>query len=115
MTVSIPRVIIERAKEELEGGSVRRAAEKVWGAAALAVKAYAYWRDSRRLASHGELWEYVEVVADEVGEWVRSAWNEASGMHACFYEGWCRPRQVESALKRVEELVEAIGSRMRGR
>ena len=113
--IEAARELLAQAREELEKENVRQAAEKVWGAAALAVKAYAYWRDGRRLASHGELWEYVEVIADEVGEWVRSAWNEASGMHVCFYEGWCRPRQVESALRRVEELVKAIESRVRGR
>jgi len=41
----------------------------VWGAAALAVKAYALWREGRRLAGHRELWEYKSIVADEVGGW----------------------------------------------
>ncbi|MCD6489097.1 MAG: PaREP1 family protein [Desulfurococcales archaeon] len=105
--------LVEQAEKELRSGNVRQAAEKVWGAAALAVKAYAYWKENRRLASHGELWGYVEVVANDIGEWVRSAWNEAAGMHICFYEGWCKPKQVQSALKHVEELVKEIESRIK--
>lgn len=105
--------LLEQARKELEEQNVRQAAEKVWSAAALAIKAYAYWREGRRLASHGELWEYVEVVADNLGDWVRSAWNEAVGMHECFYEGWCKPKQVGSALKRVEGLAAGIEARIR--
>ena len=84
----------------------------MWGVAALAVKAYAYWRDGRRLASHGELWEYKSRVAEEVGEWVLHAWSEAVHMHVCFYEGWCRPEDVEAALKAVERLVKAVAERI---
>jgi hypothetical protein len=66
---------------------VRQAAERVWGVVALAVKAYAYWRDGRRLISHGELWEYMRRMAKEMGSWVRDAWNAGNTMNICFYEG----------------------------
>ena len=52
-------------------------------------------------------------MADDLGDWVRSAWNEAVGMHVCFYEGWCKPKQVGSALKRVEGLAAGIEARIR--
>ncbi len=106
--------LVERAGDELKKGDVRQAAEKVWGAAALAIKAYAWWRDGRRLASHRELWEYKDMVADEVGDWVNHVWNEAGGMHACFYEGWCTERSVRTALKQVERLVKEISARVGG-
>jgi HEPN domain-containing protein len=47
------RDLLRQAREELEKGNFRQAAEKIWGAAALAVKAYAGWRKGRRLSSHG--------------------------------------------------------------
>jgi len=50
--------LLKQAQEELKKGAVRQATEKTWGAAALTVKAYAEWREARRLISHGELWEY---------------------------------------------------------
>jgi len=78
--------LLAMAREELERGDIRRAAEKAWGAAALAVKAYAEWREGRRLSSHRGLWEYKDVVAGELGEWVRDSWNAGNSLHTCFYE-----------------------------
>ncbi len=60
--VEVAEDFLRRAREELKGGDVRQATEKVWGAAALAVKAYAKWREGRRLVSHGELWEYRRII-----------------------------------------------------
>lgn len=102
--------LLDKAQEELGKGNVRQAAEKLWGAAALVVKAYAYWRDGRRLTSHGELWEYMRLIAKEVGSWVRGAWMYANGMHICFYEGWCAKEDVEDALKTIEKLVKEVAS-----
>ena len=102
--------LIREAREELERGNVRQAAEKLWGAAALAVKAYAFWREGKRLTSHGELWEYMRLMAREVGRWVRGAWMYANGMHTCFYEGWCAKEDAEDALKTIEKLVREVAS-----
>jgi len=104
--------LLSEAREELEKGNVRQAADKVWGAAALAIKAYALWRDGRRLASHGELWEYKSVVAEDLGRWVRVAFQQASSMHTCFYEGWCDKVDVEEALRAVERLVKAVAAKV---
>jgi hypothetical protein len=102
--------LLREAREELEKKNVRQAAEKLWGAAALAVKAYAYWKEGKRLTSHGELWEYMRVMAKELGSWVRVAWMYANGMHTCFYEGWCAEEDVEDALKNIEKLVREVAS-----
>ncbi|MCE4603104.1 MAG: PaREP1 family protein [Desulfurococcales archaeon] len=102
--------LLEEAREELEKGNIRQAAEKLWGAAALAVKAYAYWKEEKRLASHGELWEWKRRLEDELGEWVHDSWMSATGMHICFYEGWCSEKDVADAEKRIEKLVKEIAS-----
>ncbi|RLE74213.1 MAG: hypothetical protein DRJ56_07915 [Thermoprotei archaeon] len=107
--------ILRQAGSELERGNVRQAAEKLWGACALAVKAYAYWREGRRLVSHGELREYKDRMAAELGDWVVVAFQQASDMHTCFYEGWCTRTDVEIALKASERLVRAVASRVLGR
>jgi len=106
------RDLLRQAREELEKGNFRQAAEKVWGAAALAVKAYAEWREGRRLSSHGELWEYKRIMEREVGEWADDSWNAAESMHTCFYEGWCNREDVEKSLKKIEQLVEAVINRV---
>ncbi|WP_048191473.1 PaREP1 family protein [Pyrolobus fumarii] len=105
--------LLGQAREELERGDIRQAAEKLWGATALAIKAYAWLRDGRRLASHGELWEYSKRLIDELGEWVFDAWMAANGMHTCFYEGWCTRGHVERALKRIERLVREVATRVK--
>ena len=101
------------AREELGKGDARQAAEKLWGAGALAVKAYAYWRDGKRLSSHEELWEYKRVMEEELGGWVYEAWAVAQSMHVCFYEGWCIDRDVKTAAKHVERLVKEVASRIK--
>ena len=108
------RELLDQAQEELAKGNMRQAAEKLWGAAALAVKAYAYHREGRRLASHGELWEYKRLLEERLGEWVSDAWNAATAMHVCFYEGWCSGRDVKTARERVERLVRGVASLLRG-
>jgi hypothetical protein len=102
--------LLAEAREELGKGNVRQAAEKLWGAAALAVKAYAYWKEGRRLSSHGELWEYKRRLEEELGEWVSDAWFAGNTMHVCFYEGWCAEKDVEDAYKRIERLVAGVAS-----
>ncbi|UXD21752.1 hypothetical protein IPA_07590 [Ignicoccus pacificus DSM 13166] len=99
---------LKQAEEELRKGDYRQAAEKVWGAAALAIKAHALVKEGKRLASHGQLWEYELELRKRWGEWVHDAWMSASSMHVCFYEGWCKEEHVKDALKRVKELVKAI-------
>lgn len=102
--------LLEEAREELGKGNVRQAAEKLWGAAALAIKAYAYWREGKRLTSHGELWEYKRRLGEELGEWVHDSWANATEMHVCFYEGWCKEKDVNTARKRIEKLVKEVAS-----
>ena len=111
--IEVAKELLQQAWEELGKGDVRQAAEKVWGAAALAVKAYAWWREGKRLTSHGELWEYKRRLEEELGEWVSDAWAQANTMHVCFYEGWCARKDIENALKRVKKLVEEIASRIK--
>ncbi len=102
--------LLEQAKAELEKGDLRQASEKIWGAVALAIKAYAYNKDNTRLSSHGELWRYKDKIVDVFGQWVRDSWNAAVHMHINFYEGWATKEDVEDAMRKAEKLVEKIRS-----
>jgi len=106
--IEVARALLEQAAEELGKGDIRQAAEKIWGSAALAVKAHADFSEGRRLRSHGELWEYTKTLMKILGDWVYDSWMAANGMHTCFYEGWCSAEHVAEALKRVKRLVEEI-------
>lgn len=111
--VEAARGLLEQAREELEKGNIRQAAEKVWGAIALAIKAYAYYKEKRRLASHSELWEYKDTVAEELGGWVSDTFRQANSMHTCFYEGWCTEKDVKEVMVKVNELVNVIAEKIR--
>jgi len=100
--------LLEEAKAELQEGNLRQASEKIWGAAALAIKAHAYVEEGRRLTSHGGLWDYKTKLAAKLGDWVRDSWNAAVAMHVNFYEGWAGREDVEDALKKVGKLVGEI-------
>ncbi len=110
--IDAAKELLEEARIELEKSNVRQAAEKAWGATALAVRAYAAWRDGKRLTSHGELWGYKRTMARELGDWVSDAWYAGQSMHICFYEGWCAREDVEDALKRIERLVNEVAKRV---
>ncbi len=111
--IEAAREFLERSREELRAGNIRQSAEKAWGAVALAVKAYAAWKEERILASHGELWRYILVLRRELGKWVSNAWNAGYSMHACFYEGWCSREHVEDAIEEIERLVKAVEGKLR--
>lgn len=100
--------LLVEASEELEKDNIRQAAEKVWGAVALTVKAYALLKDSKRISSHGELWEYKRRLETELGKWAGDAWARAVEMHVCFYEGWCNKEDVEKAVEAVSKLVNKV-------
>ena len=104
--------LVKVAAEELERGNLRQASEKIWGAAALAVKAHAYAKEGRRLASRKELWDYEKELARKLGKWVDDAWYRANGMHVNFYEGWASKEHVEDSLKHVQKLVRAIAKEL---
>jgi len=106
------REMLRQAQEELEEGDVQQAAEKVWGAVALSIKSYAYWFDGVRIASHSELWEYKNKVAEDLGDWVKIVFRQASGLHACFYEKWCTELDVREVLVEARKLVEAVSRRI---
>jgi PaREP1/PaREP8 domain containing family protein len=106
--------LLREAEAEVARGDLWQASEEVWHMAALAVRAFAYWRDGVRLASHGELWRYAKKVAEELGEWVHDAWAHANAMYVNFYVGWVSGEQVAAALNRVRRLVEAVAGRVLG-
>ena len=111
--IEAAKFLLEQVREELARGDVRQAAEKAWGAAALAVKAYAARREGKRLTSHGELWEYKRRMERELGGWVHDAWANATEMHICFYESWCIKGDVEEAIKRIEKLVNEVEKKVK--
>lgn len=111
--IEAAKELLGQAREELKKDNIRQTAEKIWGAIALAIKAYAWWKESKRLTSHRELWGYKDVVVEDLGKWVRDSWNAGTSMHTCFYENWCTRKDVEENLEKVEKLVKEIEAKIR--
>jgi len=84
------------------------ASEKVWGACALAIKAYALAKKGVMPESHRDLWKYKNEVARELGEWVRAVFRQADSIHRNFYENVATREDVEDTLREVEKLVKTI-------
>ncbi len=61
------------------------------------------------------MWEYKDVVARELGDWVRAVFQRASSLHMCFYEGWCTRQDVEDIYGIVRKLVKSIAEEIIGR
>ncbi len=110
--IKAAKELLEQSKQELKRGNVRQAAEKLWGSASLAIKAYIAWKKGKKIMSHRELWEYRRIVEKDLGEWVYDAWMTANGMHTCFYEGWCGIDDVEQAIKRIGKLVYEVAGKI---
>ncbi len=100
--------LIRQARTELGRNNFRQASEKIWGAAALAIKAYVLHKHKKHVYRHVDLWRYKSIVANEFGDWVRDAWLMAYSMHKNFYEGHADREDIERALLAVEKLVKTI-------
>jgi len=100
--------LLDQAENELVKGNLRQAGEKIWGATALIIKAYALIKVRKRLTSHRELWEYKNELAREIGDWVIVVFQQASSMHINFYENWATRKDVEKALDAVRKLVKTL-------
>ncbi|MEM2122144.1 MAG: PaREP1 family protein [Candidatus Bathyarchaeia archaeon] len=102
--------LLEEAKGELEKGDLRQASEKVWGAYALSIKAYASFKEGKRLESHGELWIYKNKVAEELGGYVKTTLRQADSMHKNFYENLATREDVEDVAGEVAKLISDIAA-----
>ena len=78
---------LKQADEELKKGDLKQASKKIWGAAALGVKAPAYARDSERLKSQGDLRSYIDKLVKEAeDEELGDLWRTATSTHLNLYE-----------------------------
>ena len=101
---------IREAEELLAKKDYVQASEKAWGAAAQMVKAVAA-REGRVLGSHAALWEYVDELAERLGDAeLRRLWRTANALHQNFYESWMPPREVELSVRDVKALLEKLRS-----
>jgi HEPN domain-containing protein len=90
---------MNEAEDFLKKGDYVQASEKVWKAAAQAVKALAA-KDGREIRSHRELNEEVSRISRETGDdEIRALWQSATALHQNFYENRLPPDMVEGNIR----------------
>jgi len=94
-----------REAEDLLSKDHVQASEKLWGAAALMVKAVAASRGIS-ISSHGELFSFVRRLGEEErNPELRRLFSVASTLHQNFYENWLREDVVREYSEDMKQLV----------
>ena len=101
----ISRKFVEHAREELEKGNNLQASEKIWGAAAHAVKAIAVQRGWR----HGRH-DFLFDIAGQVGKEFNRPdllmpLGMAEALHVNFYENTRDEDFIQAAIDAIEQFV----------
>jgi hypothetical protein len=96
---------LAEAREFLGKGDLVQASEKLWGAAALAIKTAAAKR-GLKLERHGSLWSFVsKLSAESEDEDIVRFFNTANALHRNFYENEMDQRALEISAKDIEKLI----------
>ena len=95
---------LKEADDLLAKGDYVQASEKLWGAAALMVKAVAASRGVS-ISSHGELFSFVRRLGEERNPELRRLFSVASTLHQNFCEGWLREDVIKEYSEDVKQLV----------
>ena len=99
---------LDKAHEAIEAGDYLQASEKLWGGAALTVKAVA---EDRGWEHHGHalLYEIAERLSDETGDpEVSVLFRLAGQLHTNFYENWLPRATVIRGEDEVELLIDKL-------
>ena len=93
---------------EIDSGDLLQGSEKLWGAAAHAVKAAAEQRGWKH-NGHAYLHRVVnEIVAENGDEQLRAAFDASNRLHVNFYEDMLDSDEIFALGQDVWELVETI-------
>ena len=103
---------LQHAHQALEEGDYPQASEKLWGAAAVMVKAVAESRGWPH-NGHNQLFSAINRLADETGdEELPTLFRAAGFLHTNFYERWLPPEDVARAAGEVNRLLQKLGEHL---
>ncbi|MBS7611315.1 PaREP1 family protein [Candidatus Bathyarchaeota archaeon] len=93
------------AEDFLLKGDHAQASEKLWGSAALMVKAVAAIRGISIL-SHGELFSFVRKIGEEQNESeFRRLFSVANTLHQNFYENWLHEDVIKEYYEDIKQFI----------
>ena len=101
--------LYDQAMFELEAGDTRQASEKLWGAAAQALKSLAERRGWRH-RSHGEFYRIMRRLKVEFDDpdMMMLRFDAASQLHINFYENWLAEVEIRDRAGHIRVFVEDL-------
>ena len=103
-------LLYDQAMVELEGGDLLQASEKLWGAAAQALKSVAERRGWRH-NSHAQFYNIMAEIEKEASSSVlRRDFSSATELHTNFYENWLNEDQIHSRAADVRHFIEQLNN-----
>ncbi len=102
--------LYNQAMQELDAGDLRQASEKLWGAAAQALKSVAERRGWRH-DSHALFYRIMrELEKDAPTPDLRRQFGAANELHINFYENWLDEAQIRERSEDVRLFIEQLES-----
>lgn len=100
--------LLNEAEEEIKNGDYLQASEKLWGAAAHAVKAIAEKRGWEH-DGHAKLFHIVDRLVKETGDNdMRDVFLLAGMLHTNFYENWLSADSITASVSKIKALMEKL-------
>lgn len=100
--------LYDQAMVELDAGDTGQASEKLWGAAAQALKSLAEQRGWRH-NTHAEFYRIMTRLEDEVSDREsRRNFDSATQLHVNFYENWLSERQIRTRSDDIEHFIRQL-------
>ena len=100
--------LYDQAMVELEAGDLLQASEKLWGAAAQALKSVAERRGWNH-NSHAQFFNILAALRDETQNVdLRRYFDAASQLHTNFYENWLDEAGIRERADDVRSFIEEI-------
>ena len=97
--------LYDQAMVELEAGDLLQASEKLWGAAAQALKSVAERRGWKH-DSHAQFFNVLAALRDETeNENLRRYFDAASQLHTNFYENWLDEAGIRERAEDVRRFI----------
>ena len=101
-------LLYDQALVELEAGDLIQASEKLWGAAAQALKSVAEPRGWKH-NSHAQFYNIMaEIERESQSSSLRRDFGSASELHTNFYENWLDEDQIRRRAEDVRHFVEEL-------
>ena len=102
--------LYDQALVELEAGDLRQASEKLWGAAAQAMKSVAQ-RNGWEHKTHAHAYGVVNRLTDATNDRrIRGWFLHADALHTNFYENWMNEIDIRAYAIDVRLLIERLES-----